>query len=52
MIRKALTYGAIGLFLWVVAQAPGPWADTAKTAGHTIKDVAVGWGQFFTNLAA
>src|SRR3954454_4998991 len=52
MIKKGLTWLGIAFLIFFIAFNPNSAADVFSSLGGAIADIARGFGQFCTNLAA
>ncbi len=52
MPKKILTWGSIAFLVFFVAYRPESAANVFKSIGGGIKDIAVGFGDFFSRLVA
>ena len=52
MVKKVLTWLGLAFLIFFIAYRPNSAADVFKSLGGGIMDVAVGFGDFFTNLVA
>jgi hypothetical protein len=50
MVKKVLTWGGIAFLIFFVAYRPQNAAQVFKSLGGGIRDIAVGFGDFFSSL--
>jgi hypothetical protein len=50
MPKKLIKFGGIGLLVFYVVTQPANAAGIVHSIGHGLQSVAVGFGQFVTNL--
>ncbi len=51
-VKKVLTWAGIAFLIFFIAYRPTAAADVAGSLGDVLRDIASGFGNFFTNLVA
>ncbi len=52
MVKKVLTWGLVAFLIFFIAFRPTEAAAVFTSIGHSMLDIATGFGDFFSNLVA